>query len=25
LISNEDFDFDAKHAYAYSFQIWEKK
>jgi len=25
LKSNEDFDFDAKHAYAYSFQIWEKK
>lgn len=25
LVSNEDFDFDAKHAYAYSFQIWEKK
>ena len=25
LISNEDFDFDAKHAYNYSFQIWEKK
>jgi len=25
LVSNEDFDADAKHAYAYSFQIWEKK
>ena len=25
LKSNEDFDFDAKHVYAYSFQIWEKK
>ena len=24
LKSNEDFDFDARHAYAYSFQIWEK-
>lgn len=25
LISNEDFEQDGKHAYAYSFQIWEKK
>ncbi len=25
LISNEDFEQDSKHAYAYSFQIWEKK
>jgi dihydrofolate reductase len=25
LVSNEDFEFDAKHVYAYSFQIWEKK
>jgi dihydrofolate reductase len=25
LKSNEDFELDAKHAYAYSFQIWEKK
>lgn len=25
LKSNEDFDFDGKHAYAYSFQVWEKK
>jgi len=25
LKSNEDFDFDARHAYAYSFQVWEKK
>jgi dihydrofolate reductase len=25
LISNEDFEADAKHAYAYSFQVWEKK
>ena len=25
LKSNEDFSFDAKHAYAYSFQVWEKR
>jgi dihydrofolate reductase len=25
LTSNEDFETDAKHAYAYSFQVWEKK
>ena len=25
LTSNEDFEVDAKHAYAYSFQVWEKK
>ncbi len=25
LMANEDFDADAKHAFAYSFQIWEKK
>ena len=25
LISNEDFEQDGKHVYAYSFQIWEKK
>ena len=25
LISNEDFEEDGKHAYAYSFQIWEKR
>ncbi len=25
LTSNEDFEADAKHAYAYSFQIWKKK
>ncbi|MBS1512509.1 MAG: dihydrofolate reductase [Bacteroidetes bacterium] len=25
LVSNEDFEFDLKHAYPYSFQIWEKK
>ena len=25
LTSNEDFETDVKHAYAYSFQVWEKK
>ena len=25
LTSNEDFEADAKHAYAYSFQIWKRK
>ena len=25
LISNEDFETDAKHAYAYSFQVWKKE
>ena len=25
LVSNEDFETDVKHAYAYSFQVWEKK
>ena len=25
LISNEDFEIDTKHAYTYSFQVWEKK
>ena len=25
LTSNEDFPIDEKHAYAYSFQVWEKK
>jgi dihydrofolate reductase len=25
LTSNEDFEADVKHAYAYSFQVWEKK
>jgi len=25
LVSNEDHEFDGKHAYAYSFQIWQKK
>jgi len=25
LISNEDVEFDAQHAYPFSFQIWEKK
>lgn len=25
MISNHDFDADEKHAYAYSFQVWEKR
>lgn len=25
LVSNEDFDKDAKHQYSYSFQLWERK
>jgi dihydrofolate reductase len=25
MVSNEDFPIDAKHAYAYSFQVWKKK